>query len=134
MIADYVAVPGEADVSAETRPATDVTTATGSGDARDTGVTESEAALADADVSAETPAAAGTSDEVAALDQPAPPHADALPVPSYDSLSLPSLRARLRNLDIDQVRMLAEYERGHAARADVITMFERRIDKLAAGQ
>ena len=53
-------------------------------------------------------------------------------MPSYDSLSLPSLRARLRNLDIDQVRMLAEYERGHAARADVITMFERRIDKLAA--
>ncbi len=39
------------------------------------------------------------------------PDADALPVPSYDSLSLPSLRARLRNLDIDQVRMLVEYER-----------------------
>jgi hypothetical protein len=137
MIADYVAAPGEAGVSAETRPAADVAMATGSGvarDARDTGVTETEAALADAGVSAETPDAAGTSDEAAALDQPAPPHADALPVPSYDSLSLPSLRARLRNLDIDQVRMLAEYERGHAARADVITMFERRIDKLAAGQ
>ena len=55
-------------------------------------------------------------------------------MPSYDSLSLPSLRARLRNLDIDQVRMLVEYERTHAARADVITMFERRIDKLAASQ
>ena len=115
---------------AETRPATDVATVPAR-DARDT-ASLSEAALADADVSAETPAAAGTSDEAAALDQPAPPHADALPVPSYDSLSLPSLRARLRNLDIDQVRMLAEYERAHAARADVITMFERRIDKLAA--
>ncbi|MGH3398148.1 MAG: hypothetical protein ACRDPO_26020 [Streptosporangiaceae bacterium] len=97
----------------------------------------------DVDVSAETPvaagtaagSAAGTADETAALDRPAPPpDADALPVPSYDSLSLPSLRARLRNLGLDQVRMLVEYERTHAARADVITMFERRIDKLAASQ
>lgn len=103
----------------------------------------------DAGVSAETPVAAGTAsqaagtasqaagsaDETTTVDRTAPPpDADALPVPSYDSLSLPSLRARLRNLDIDQVRMLAEYERTHAARADVITMFERRIDKLAAGQ
>ncbi len=89
----------------------------------------------DAGVSAETPVAAGTADETTALDRPVlPPDADGLPVPSYDSLSLPSLRARLRNLDIGQVRMLVEYERTHAARADVITMFERRIDKLAASQ
>ena len=66
--------------------------------------------------------------------EPAAIDVDALPVPSYDSLSLPSLRARLRNLDIDQVRMLAEYERTHATRTDVVTMFERRIEKLAAGQ
>ncbi len=89
----------------------------------------------DPGVSAETPVAASTADETTAFDRPVPPpDADALPVPSYDSLSLPSLRARLRNLDIDQVRMLVEYERTHAAKADVITMFERRIDKLAAGQ
>ena len=41
-----------------------------------------------------------------------------------------SLRARLRNLDVAQVRQLAEYERTHAARADVLAMFERRIVKL----
>ena len=41
-----------------------------------------------------------------------------------------SLRARLRNLDVAQVRLLADYERAHAARADVLTMFERRIAKL----
>jgi hypothetical protein len=41
-----------------------------------------------------------------------------------------SLRARLRNLDVAQVRQLAEYERTHAGRADVLTMFERRIVKL----
>jgi hypothetical protein len=55
-----------------------------------------------------------------------------LPVPNYDSLSLPSLRARLRALDASQVRVLAEYERSHAGRADVVAMFERRIVKLAA--
>jgi hypothetical protein len=54
-------------------------------------------------------------------------------LPNYDELSIASLRARLRNLDAVQVKQLAEYERAHAARADVITMFERRIAKLEAG-
>ena len=55
-----------------------------------------------------------------------------LPVPSYDELSLPSLRARLRSLDADQLRVLVQYERSHAGRADVVAMFERRLAKLAA--
>ena len=54
------------------------------------------------------------------------------PLPNYDELSVASLRARLRNLDLAQVRQLAEYERAHAARADVVGMFERRIAKLEA--
>jgi hypothetical protein len=54
------------------------------------------------------------------------------PLPNYDELSVASLRARLRNLDVTQVRQLAEYERAHAARAEVLTMFERRIAKLEA--
>jgi len=54
------------------------------------------------------------------------------PLPNYDELSVASLRARLRNLDVAQVRQLAEYERAHAARADLIAMFERRIAKLEA--
>jgi hypothetical protein len=57
--------------------------------------------------------------------------AGALPVPDYDELSLPSLRARLRYLDAGQVRVLAQYERSHAARPAILTMFERRIAKLA---
>jgi hypothetical protein len=57
---------------------------------------------------------------------------DAAPLPNYDELSVASLRARLRNLDVTQVRQLAEYERAHAARAEVLTMFERRIAKLEA--
>jgi hypothetical protein len=55
------------------------------------------------------------------------------PLPNYDELSIASLRARLRNLDVTQVRSMAEYEKGHAGRTDVITMLERRIAKLEAG-
>ena len=54
------------------------------------------------------------------------------PLPNYDELSIASLRARLRNLDVTQLRQLVEYESAHADRADVITMFERRIAKLQA--
>jgi hypothetical protein len=69
----------------------------------------------------------------AAEPEPEPePEAAALPVPNYDALSLPSLRARLRNLDVAQLRVLAAYERAHAGRLDVVMMFERRIAKLAS--
>jgi hypothetical protein len=61
------------------------------------------------------------------------PQETALPLPNYDALTVASLRARLRNLSADQVRQLAEYERAHAARPEVITMFERRIAKLESG-
>jgi hypothetical protein len=54
----------------------------------------------------------------------------AAPLPNYDELSVASLRARLRYLDVGQLRQLADYEKAHADRAEVITMFERRIGKL----
>jgi hypothetical protein len=54
------------------------------------------------------------------------------PLPNYDALSIASLRARLRNLDVPQLRQLIEYEQAHANRADVIAMFTRRIAKLQA--
>jgi hypothetical protein len=57
-----------------------------------------------------------------------------LPVPNYDDLSVASLRARLRNLDQSQVRVLLEYEKDHAGRAAVLTMFENRIAKLESGE
>ncbi|TDB90651.1 hypothetical protein [Actinomadura sp. 7K534] len=53
-----------------------------------------------------------------------------LPVPDYDSATLPQLRARLRGLSVEQVKLLREYERKHAGREDVIRMYERRIAKL----
>jgi hypothetical protein len=54
------------------------------------------------------------------------------PLPNYDELSVASLRARLRNMDVAQLRQLVQYESAHAGRADVITMFERRMAKLEA--
>jgi hypothetical protein len=58
--------------------------------------------------------------------------APSAPLPNYDELSVASLRARLRYLDVAQLRQLADYEKGHAGRAEVITMFERRVSKLEA--
>jgi hypothetical protein len=58
------------------------------------------------------------------------PLASPLPLMSYDDLTIASIRARLRGLDTDQLRVLAEYERSHAERADVLGMLERRIEKL----
>jgi hypothetical protein len=54
----------------------------------------------------------------------------AAPIPGYDDLSVPSLRARLRGLDADGVQALLDYEKAHARRDDVITMFERRLSKI----
>jgi hypothetical protein len=58
---------------------------------------------------------------------------DTLPLAGYDSLTLPSIRARLRSLDAGQLRVLAAYERTHAERADVLGMLERRVEKMEAG-
>jgi hypothetical protein len=105
----------------------------------------SPAAVSPAPATTATPAeadadadATATSAEAATATPAAPavgsgPGNSSPPLPNYDELSVASLRARLRNLDVAQVRQLAEYERTHAARADVIVMFERRIAKLEAG-
>jgi hypothetical protein len=76
------------------------------------------------------PAAASAPDRAAAGVTAAGPALAALPVANYDDLTLASLRARLRNLDSGQVRVLLEYEKANAGRAPVLTMFERRIAKL----
>jgi hypothetical protein len=106
-------------------------------------ITADEARSADEPTAAEpaTPAASEPEPAVAAaagaaeaVPEPAAAPADAEPpLPNYDQLSIASLRARLRNLDITQVRGLVEYEQGHAGRTDVLTMLERRIAKLEAG-
>jgi hypothetical protein len=80
------------------------------------------------------PAAAQAKPAAAQARPPATPDQAALPVPNYDDLTLASLRARLRNLDQSQVRMLLDYEKAHAGRPDVLTMFERRIAKMESGE
>jgi hypothetical protein len=71
-------------------------------------------------------------EDSAAEDSAAPEEGAGLPLANYGELSVASLRARLRNLSPEQLTQLIDYEKGHAGRADVITMFERRIAKLAA--
>lgn len=49
----------------------------------------------------------------------------------YDSLTLAQLRAKIRSIDLDDLRTLAEYERSHRGRAPFATMLDNRI--AAAG-
>lgn len=82
-------------------------------------------------------AGAATAGATAASASPGPgtrSPAAAPPVAGYESWSVPSLRARLRTLNAAQVEALADYERATARRAEVLTMFERRLAKLADGQ
>jgi len=105
--------------------------------AADAAPSEQAAGAEPAAVPAEPAAAAGpaVTPESAAAAGPAAagPAQPGLPVPNYDDLSVASLRARLRNLDLSQVRVLLEYEKDHAGRAAVLTMFENRIAKLESG-
>ncbi len=77
-------------------------------------------------------AATSGPEDLAGLAAATPP--ETLPIPGYDDLTLPSLRARLRTLDAEQLRVLLDYEKSTAGRAEVLTMFERRIAKLETGQ
>lgn len=60
----------------------------------------------------------------------AAPAAEDLAVPTYDELTLPSIRARLRKLTIEQVRDLRAYEVAHQGRPEFIKMYDNRITKL----
>jgi hypothetical protein len=73
--------------------------------------------------------AAATPRPAATARQPA----TAPPIPGYDGLTIASLRARLRNLNAAEVGRLVRYEKSHANREDVVTMFERRIARLETG-
>jgi hypothetical protein len=74
--------------------------------------------------------AAPAQEAVTPAEQPSGAGLSVLPVANYDGLTIASLRARLRNLDPPQLRVLIDYEKAHAGRGDVLTMFERRIAKL----
>jgi hypothetical protein len=77
-----------------------------------------------------TPAATATPAAASPAAQQATPQNAQPPIENYDELSLASLRARLRGLDLAQVGQLLSYEKSHGSRSEVITMYERRIAKL----
>ena len=56
-----------------------------------------------------------------------------LPLPGYDTMSVASIRARLRGLDVDQLQALLVHEHKNAERPEIIGMIERRIEKLENG-
>jgi hypothetical protein len=126
--------PATAPLVPEAREATEVTEVTE--------VTEaSEATEAPSVVAPEQSIAPGkavaaeqtvASEQTSSMEPAVTPEASAtsLPVPNYDNLTLPSLRARLRSLDPAQLHALLDYEKANAGRSDVLTMFERRISKL----
>ena len=127
----------EAPAAAETpapAPAPAATQATQAAEAVAEPATVAETVAAETVAPEETAAAETvTAQEPSASAEAAAPETVAeLPLANYDELTVASLRARLRNLSLDQLTQLIEYEKGHAARADVITMFERRIAKVEA--
>ena len=71
---------------------------------------------------------------VAADDIPTAPTRDDLPIADFDSVTVPSLRSRLRRLSLEDLAVLREYEQAHAHRLPVVTMLDNRIAKLAAAQ
>jgi hypothetical protein len=48
-------------------------------------------------------------------------------LPMYDELSIAQLRARLRNLSVEQLEELLRYEQAHAGRPEFVGMMNRRI-------
>ena len=78
----------------------------------------------------ETAAPETAAPETATPETAAPESAAELPLQNYDDLTIASVRARLRNLSVEQLNSLIDYEKAHAARADFISMFERRIAKV----
>lgn len=57
-----------------------------------------------------------------------------LPLPGYETMSVAAIRARLRNLDVDQLQALLVHEQKNAARPEIMGMIERRILKIESGE
>jgi hypothetical protein len=62
----------------------------------------------------------------------AAPEPDELPISDWDHASMPSLRARVARLTLDELLQLRAYETEHAARLAVLTMLDNRIAKIDA--
>ncbi|GAA3723090.1 hypothetical protein HDA32_000749 [Spinactinospora alkalitolerans] len=92
---------------------------------------EIAAALDDADTKT-VAADSSVFDEALAADAAKSGDPAELPVPNYETLSLPSIRARLRKLTVDQVRQLRAHETATTNRTEFVRMYDNRIAKLEA--
>lgn len=54
-------------------------------------------------------------------------------LPNYAELTIPQLRARLRALTVDDLRLLLAWENAHEARPAYVTMLTNRIATVSAG-
>ena len=94
---------------------------------------EDGSALAEEITAAEAHTTVASDEVLEKVRKEAAPAAEDLAVPTYDELTLPSIRARLRKLTIEQVRDLRAYEVAHQGRPEFIKMYDNRIAKLEAG-
>ena len=68
------------------------------------------------------------------LDLTEPTDRDRLPIADFDSISLGSLRARLRSLSLQELATLRGWEKTHGRRAPVLTLLDNRIARVAAAE
>ncbi|MDS1272127.1 hypothetical protein RIF23_17700 [Lipingzhangella sp. LS1_29] len=128
-------VDADADGDGDTVTATVASTAS-----QDDLVSETErATIAQELTDADTPTVvADSSSDLAAAQGAAvaasAPDVSSLALPDYPEASLPSVRARLRKLSLEEVRQLRAYEVAHENRANFVRMFDNRIAKLEAGE
>lgn len=95
-------------------------------------IPEDGPALAEEITAAEAHTTVASDEVLEKVRKGAAPAAEDLAVPTYDELTLPSIRARLRKLTIEQVRDLRAYEVAHQGRPEFIKMYDNRIAKLEA--
>ncbi len=96
--------------------------APGSGTAGGTAAGTAEPEVATGGTGGTAGTAGGTPTPVAEAD---------LPVPGWDARSAVSLRPSVRALDLDQLEVMREWERAHAARPPVLEMLDERVAELA---
>ncbi len=63
---------------------------------------------------------------------PAPAAPGAPPLADFDTMTVASLRGRLRTLDLPTLIQLRGWESRHGARAGILSMLDHRINKLSA--
>jgi hypothetical protein len=92
--------------------------------------TPEEPVIAEERKAAEEPVA--VKERVAAQEPPKEPKVLGEPIPGYATLTVPSLRARMRGKTVEQLRELIAYETATAGRDEVVRMYAKRLAKLEA--